>query len=110
MLKPGGVFYVDKPGMTSSGTIEGGVEIHRSYRDEFLRVAKAAGLVLLAEDNDRFPASRYKKAIGRIEPPATFVKPTGGGRRRTHTRRKGERTGKAKNALRRLSRKWRTIR
>ena len=83
MLKVGGVFYVDKPGHTGSGTIQEGIEIFPSHKDEFLQAAAATGLVLLAEDNDTFPASRYKKAIGRIEPPATFVKPTvGGGRRR----------------------------
>ena len=107
MLKPGGVFYVDKPGHTGAGTIQEGIEIFPSHKDEFLQAAATTGLVLLAEDNDRFPASRYKKAIGRIEPPATFVKPTGGGRRRKHTRRKA---GKAGKALRRVSRKRRAIR
>jgi SAM-dependent methyltransferase len=87
MLKVGGVFYVDKPGHTGSGTIQGGVEIFPSHKDEFLQATARTGLVLLAEDNDTFPASRYKKAIGRTEPPATFVKPTGGGKRRTHTKK-----------------------
>jgi SAM-dependent methyltransferase len=88
MLKVGGVFYVDKPGHTGSGTIQGGVEIFPSHKDEFLQATTATGLVLLAEDNDTFPASRYKKAIGRTEPPATFVKPVEkGGRRRKQTKR-----------------------
>jgi len=84
MLKPGGVFYVDAPGRTRYRGID--------YKDDFLQAAREAGFELLPNDNDKFPASRYKIAVDvQIVPGGTFVKPVekeGGRRGRSRSRRR----------------------